>query len=120
MAGVVSPSASEVHTDIASPFNVFLSLLLPAILLYYVYWRLSRRSMLKLAEKIPGPPGLPIIGNALDFLGSSHSEFGFVFIFIIFCLYKQINLMNSVNFVSFRKIKWGTLISSQHIIDISP
>lgn len=104
MAGVVSPSASEVHTDIASPFNVFLSLLLPAVLLYYVYWRLSRRSMLKLAEKIPGPPGLPIIGNALDFLGSSHSEFGFVFIFIIFCLntYREnINLMNSVNFASF-------------------
>uniref|UniRef100_A0A336MZ37 CSON003376 protein n=1 Tax=Culicoides sonorensis TaxID=179676 RepID=A0A336MZ37_CULSO len=75
MAGVVSPSASEVHSDIASPLNVFLSLLLPAVLLYYVYWRLSRRNMLKLAEKIPGPPGLPIIGNALDFLGSSHVIF---------------------------------------------
>lgn len=85
MAGVVSPSASEVHSDIASPFNVFISLLLPAILLYYVYWRLSRRNMLKLAEKIPGPPGLPIIGNALDFLGSSHGE---LCLPVFFCLLK--------------------------------
>ncbi|XP_063705039.1 cytochrome P450 4g15 [Culicoides brevitarsis] len=75
MAGVVSPNASEVHSDIASPLNVFMSLLLPAVLLYYIYWRLSRRNMIKLAEKIPGPPGYPIIGNALDFLGSSHVIF---------------------------------------------
>lgn len=30
--------------------------------------------MLKLAESLPGPPALPIIGNALDLLGSSDSK----------------------------------------------
>lgn len=75
MAGLVSPTASEVHSDIVSPLNVFLSLLVPAIVLWYIYWRMSRRNMYKLAEKIPGPPGIPILGNALDFLGTSHLIF---------------------------------------------
>lgn len=53
---------------------VFYSLLLPAILLWFVYWRLSRRRMYELADKLPGPTGLPLIGNALDLTGSSHSK----------------------------------------------
>lgn len=75
MAGVVSPNVSEAPSDIVSPISVFLSLLTPAILLWFFYWRLSRRHMYKLAENLPGPKGLPIIGNALDFLGSSHLIF---------------------------------------------
>jgi len=57
-----------------SPSIVFFSLLIPALVLYYIYFKISRRHMLKLAEKIPGPEGLPIIGNALMFLGSSDSK----------------------------------------------
>lgn len=57
-----------------SASTVFLSLLIPALVLYYIYFRLSRRHMLKLAENLPGPEGLPIIGNALMFLGSSDSK----------------------------------------------
>ncbi|XP_077297022.1 cytochrome P450 4g15 [Arctopsyche grandis] len=55
--------------------NVFYMLLLPTMILWYVYWKISRRHLLELAEKIPGPPGFPIVGNALEFTGSAHSIF---------------------------------------------
>lgn len=70
MAGPISaenPSQGESMT-------VFFSLLLPAIVLWYIYWKLSRRHMYKLADKLPGPTGLPFIGNALDLAGTSHSK----------------------------------------------
>ncbi|XP_076619036.1 cytochrome P450 4g15 [Colletes latitarsis] len=72
MSGTVAAASS------ASGFSataVFLSLLIPALALYYVYFRISRRHMLELAEKLPGPAGLPMIGNALEFLGSSDTIF---------------------------------------------
>nr|AHB59619.1 CYP4g16 [Anopheles gambiae] len=75
-------AATIAHTDglnssanIISPINMFYFLLTPALLLWFFYWRLSRRHMLELAERIPGPKGLPLIGNALDLVGSSHSVF---------------------------------------------
>ncbi|XP_035895706.1 cytochrome P450 4g15 [Anopheles stephensi] len=63
------------NANIISPINMFYFLLGPALLLWFFYWRLSRRHMLELAEKIPGPKGLPLLGNALDLVGSSHSVF---------------------------------------------
>uniref|UniRef100_A0A182IJ93 Uncharacterized protein n=1 Tax=Anopheles atroparvus TaxID=41427 RepID=A0A182IJ93_ANOAO len=63
------------NANIISPINMFYFLLAPALLLWFVYWRLSRRHMLELAERIPGPKGLPLLGNALDLVGSSHSVF---------------------------------------------
>lgn len=71
MAGSVT---ADLNPAQASATNVFYSLLIPALLLWFIYWKTSRRHMLKLAEKIPGPKGLPIIGNALDLTGSSHRE----------------------------------------------
>lgn len=71
MAGSVT---ADLNPAQASATNVFYSLLIPALLLWFIYWKMSRRHMLKLAEKIPGPKGLPIIGNALDLTGSSHRE----------------------------------------------
>nr|QQL94340.1 cytochrome P450 4g15 [Prodiamesa olivacea] len=73
MAGTVAADFSQPNT--ASPTTVFYSLLIPAAILWFFYWRLSRRNLYKLAEKLPGPPGLPIIGNALDLTGSSHIVF---------------------------------------------
>ncbi|GJQ81203.1 hypothetical protein Trydic_g23371 [Trypoxylus dichotomus] len=58
-----------------SPSLVFISLLIPTVVLLYVYWKLSRKHMLELANKLPGPPGYPLIGNALDYLGSNSDIF---------------------------------------------
>ncbi|KAG5322825.1 C4G15 protein, partial [Pseudoatta argentina] len=54
---------------------IFLSLLIPALILYYIYFRISRRHMIELAEKLPGPEGLPLIGNTLMLLGTSDTIF---------------------------------------------
>ena len=58
-----------------SAISVFFTLLVPALVLYYVYFRITRRHMIELADKIPGPQGLPLIGNAHELIGSSDSKF---------------------------------------------
>ncbi|XP_026326913.1 cytochrome P450 4g15 [Hyposmocoma kahamanoa] len=55
--------------------SLFYILLVPTIILWYAYWRMSRRHMYALAEKIGGPKGVPILGNALYFTGGSHDIF---------------------------------------------
>ncbi|KAJ8929501.1 hypothetical protein NQ314_017794 [Rhamnusium bicolor] len=62
-------------TGILSPTSIFYFLLVPALVLWYAYWKISRKHMLELAEKIPGPPTVPILGNALEFLGTSPDIF---------------------------------------------
>jgi cytochrome P450 family 4 len=69
--GFVTASASAG----LSATTVFLTLLIPALVLYYIYFKISRRHMIELAEKLPGPDGLPLIGNALMLLGSSDTIF---------------------------------------------
>lgn len=54
-----------------SATSLFYYLLVPAVVLWYVYWRVSRKHLIELAEKLPGPKGYPIIGNALELLGKS-------------------------------------------------
>jgi hypothetical protein len=53
-------------------------LLLPPLLLFlfvcYTHFRYRRRRMEALAAKISGPPAWPIIGNALEFLGTTHGK----------------------------------------------
>ncbi|CAG4941072.1 unnamed protein product [Colias eurytheme] len=55
--------------------NLFYVLLVPALILWYTYWRMSRRNLYELADKISGPKGLPLIGNALEFTGGSAEIF---------------------------------------------
>ncbi|KAF5302920.1 hypothetical protein FQA39_LY02100 [Lamprigera yunnana] len=55
--------------------NVLYLLLLPILVLWYIYWRLSKKHMVELAEKIPGPKGWPLIGNVLEFVGPSFQIF---------------------------------------------
>ncbi|XP_004529526.1 cytochrome P450 4g15 [Ceratitis capitata] len=67
----------EVSKDnvLISPSSVFYFLLLPTFLLWLTYWRLSRRHLYQLADRLPGPKGLPIIGHLLDFFGPASSVF---------------------------------------------
>ncbi|KAF2897676.1 hypothetical protein ILUMI_08493 [Ignelater luminosus] len=63
------------NTGLTSASSVFYFFLIPALLLWYTYWRVSRKHLLELAAKLPGPKGWPLIGNALDFAGSSPDVF---------------------------------------------
>jgi cytochrome P450 family 4 len=68
--------AAEVVAEPSTPAtNTFYFLLIPALILYFVYWKLQRRRYVEMGDKVPGPKGYPIIGNALDFLGSSLRKF---------------------------------------------
>lgn len=68
------------QSSIASPTNIFYFLLIPALVLWYTYWRISRRRMIELAKNLPGPNGFWLFGNALHFaVGSSHSKFFIIF-----------------------------------------
>lgn len=73
MAGTVAAEVSP--SSIMAASSLFYFLLVPALILWFVYWKLSRRHMLELAKTLPGPEGLPIIGNLLDLVGTSHSKF---------------------------------------------
>ncbi|KAJ8675938.1 hypothetical protein QAD02_011724 [Eretmocerus hayati] len=72
---VVAGSVAAASASGFSATSVFFTLLVPALVLYYIYFRISRRHMIELSEKIPGPTGLPILGNALEFIGSSDTIF---------------------------------------------
>lgn len=72
---IVAGSMAATTATGLSATTVFLSLLIPAIVLYYAYFRLSRRHLLELAEKLPGPPALPLVGNAFEFFGSADTIF---------------------------------------------
>jgi cytochrome P450 family 4 len=43
--------------------------------MWYYYFRQGRRRLYELAEKIPGPPGIPLIGNALELMGGPNRVF---------------------------------------------
>ncbi|KAJ0173219.1 hypothetical protein K1T71_011395 [Dendrolimus kikuchii] len=51
---------------------VFLGLAL--VLGYWQYWRWTHKRMLQLAALVPGPPALPILGNALMFMVNSGDQ----------------------------------------------
>jgi cytochrome P450 family 4 len=72
---VVAGSVAAASASGFSATTVFFTLLVPALVLYYIYFRISRRHMIELAEKIPGPTGLPLIGNAHELIGSSDTIF---------------------------------------------
>lgn len=54
---------------IISATSIFYFLLLPTITLWLIYWRLTRQHLYKLASKLPGPKGLPIVGHLFDVVG---------------------------------------------------
>lgn len=78
MAGRVASDWGPAASTMASS-QMFYFLLVPLFVLWLIYFKLSRRNLNKHAAQIPGPPGLPIIGNLFDLMGSSHSEYLFTF-----------------------------------------
>lgn len=58
---------------------IWLSLLLFSVLLSLVYWW-RRQHLLKLAANLPGPPTVPIFGNALEFRSKDFSQNFWTFI----------------------------------------
>ncbi|KAL0818415.1 hypothetical protein ABMA28_008883 [Loxostege sticticalis] len=56
-----------------SLITVLLAVTVPA-LAYWLYWRWANRRMLRLAAVVPGPPALPVLGNALMFLTNTTEQ----------------------------------------------
>lgn len=67
--------AVEKESSQFSSFTFSTLLITTAIVLWLTKWYLSRRHMLKLSKKFPGPNGLPIIGNGLELRGTTHGIF---------------------------------------------
>ncbi|KAL6443558.1 hypothetical protein ACFW04_001602 [Cataglyphis niger] len=72
---MITSAVSAAATAGLSASTVFLSLLIPALVLYYIYFRISNRHLYELGNKLPGPEGLPILGNALMLRGSADTVF---------------------------------------------
>lgn len=49
----------------------FLTFVLGVVVVLYLWYRQTYQRMVSMAAKLPGPPPLPILGNALKFLGKS-------------------------------------------------
>jgi len=71
---MIATAVPVAETSASAAITLFY-LLIPALILFFVYWKLQRRRLLELAEKIPGPKGYPIFGHGLAFLGGSLRKF---------------------------------------------
>lgn len=52
----------------------FMTIIVAVVVIFYFWYRHKYNRLLTLSSKIPGPPGLPILGNALSFFGKSPPE----------------------------------------------
>ncbi|KAK5643674.1 hypothetical protein RI129_007519 [Pyrocoelia pectoralis] len=74
----MSVSATE-NVILYTTFHLFGFLFIPFVIFSFIYWRRSQRNLILLSEKLPGPKGWPIIGNALDFIGTSPDIFSTIY-----------------------------------------
>ncbi|KAI5695080.1 hypothetical protein M8J75_010542 [Diaphorina citri] len=66
-----SIGSEVVATSGLTATTLFVYLIVPALVLWFAYYRMSRRRLYELADKIPGPKGLPLIGVAHEAFGRS-------------------------------------------------
>ncbi|XP_039278579.1 cytochrome P450 4g15 isoform X2 [Nilaparvata lugens] len=69
---MLTPAVKEVGSGYTA---TFLSLLFGVAVALVAYYRMSRRRLYQLAADIPGPTGYPLLGNALEFVGSPNDVF---------------------------------------------
>lgn len=74
----VTPESVMPQSGIWGATSLFYMLLVPGIILWYAYWRMSRRHLYELADKLSGPSGLPLLGSALEFTGGSHGVYKYL------------------------------------------
>nr|AYN79709.1 cytochrome P450 4G68 [Bemisia tabaci] len=78
MSTVVEPILTP--SSLFSVTNAFFYLLIPIAALWYAYFRMCRKRLYELAAEIPGPKGLPLIGNAYEFMGDSNKIFENIYV----------------------------------------
>jgi hypothetical protein len=66
------PSSNSVSVSVL--LQMVPLVLVLCLVLCYVSFRFRRRRMEALAAKISGPPAWPLVGNALQLLGSTHGK----------------------------------------------
>ncbi|XP_063388700.1 cytochrome P450 4g15-like [Cydia fagiglandana] len=47
----------------------FVALVLSVVSLYWIRWRIKNKQLLHISDQLPGPPTIPILGNALQIVG---------------------------------------------------
>jgi cytochrome P450 family 4 len=72
---MTATAAAAAAESSAPAILTFFYLLIPALILCFVYWKLQRRRFKILADKIPGPEEFPIIGHGWLALGSCAGKF---------------------------------------------
>lgn len=118
----------ETSPTALSVANLFYFLLISTLILCHIYWRVSRRHMIELAEKLPGPDGLPLIGHALDFLSATPSgnqiiilpKSALVYVTYSFCIIRDVQKRNGHSRQSQTRSREGVVRSNTWSISARP
>ncbi|KAF2889076.1 hypothetical protein ILUMI_17097, partial [Ignelater luminosus] len=64
--------AKSITTFNGNVFNTLLFVMIFSFITWYVQYHWKRRHLYAMASKMNGPFALPLVGNALHFVGSNH------------------------------------------------
>ncbi|KAK7790567.1 hypothetical protein R5R35_002023 [Gryllus longicercus] len=78
-AAAALPGEGDEGGALPLPLLLALVLVLPAAAAWLAEWRRRRRRFVRLGDRLPGPRGLPLLGNALSFLGANEDVFQTVY-----------------------------------------
>ncbi|KAI8442012.1 hypothetical protein MSG28_005664 [Choristoneura fumiferana] len=69
----VAISVKSIMLCLPTPLQLVITMTL-TLLVYWLHWRWRNRRLLELAARVPGPPALPVLGNALLFMASPNDQ----------------------------------------------